>query len=179
MGEYNKAALEDADDAIEYFIDEIVENIIDNQGLEDLDINQYSDSYHHETHVDKSYSLREAAEVLGDLSDYEVDVSGLWQGMEPREAISAMAAYTYGNAVAVMFREEMERVKDAIEDADIAWDPEAEPEGLTEEEQDAWEVMSENWYQKVEKQVRHIVLVTIGKEPPERIPPGKKEWRPE
>lgn len=91
---------EDALDMIEHFDSEIADEL-DGAGEASGMINDYSggDEYHHENHVDRGYNLLEAATLLSQLSDHEETDSGLWDGLAPREAISAMAAYTYGNAV--------------------------------------------------------------------------------
>lgn len=72
------------------------------------------DDYHHGTHVDKEYDLTEAAAVLDQLSDYEETDYGLWQGLEPRRAIAAQAAYTYGNAVASCWHDIISDVNDDL-----------------------------------------------------------------
>lgn len=117
----------DALDAAEYFLDKIVEAIIDNQGDAPTDImnRQYDESYHHESHIDKSFSLIEAAHVLDDLDEFEETDSGMWEGLDPREAVKTQAAYTYGNAVSSMFTEVMQAINSAIDDAvgnEIFWD---------------------------------------------------------
>lgn len=92
----------DARDMVLYFLDQIVDQLMDSGEASD-DINndyQDGDAYHHETHVDKAYSIREAAELLDELTEFQQDDDGLWEGLSPRDAISAQAAYTYGNAVA-------------------------------------------------------------------------------
>ena len=72
----------------------------------------------HENHVDKSYTLSEAAELLDDLDDYEETDEGLWEDLSPRDAISAQAAYTYGNAVNYLFGDLTKKINkdDDIED---------------------------------------------------------------
>jgi uncharacterized membrane-anchored protein YhcB (DUF1043 family) len=99
--DYRVDASSDAADFVENFIDEVVEQLIDEGEASDDFLNDYpnGDSYHHESHVDKSYNLTEAAAVLDELRDYEETDSGLWEGLAPREAILAQAAYTYGAAV--------------------------------------------------------------------------------
>lgn len=98
--DYRSDALSDARDTLGNFIDEIAEQSRDGDVSNDL-FNDYSggDSWHHEQHVDRDYSLSESAALLDALSEFEEDDSGLWQGLEPRLAIAAQAAYTYGNAV--------------------------------------------------------------------------------
>lgn len=101
MSDYRKEARSDAADFVLNFEDEVIEQLIDKGEASDDLLNDYpgGDSYHHETHVDKCYSLSDAAEVLDSLGDFTETDSGIWQGLEPRDAISAQAAYTYGNAV--------------------------------------------------------------------------------
>lgn len=99
--DYRSEAHSDAQDTARNFIDEIVEQYVDKGGVSDDLNNDYSggDSYHHETHVDRAYSLTGAAKVLDDLREHTETDSGLWERQEPREAISTQAAFTYGNAV--------------------------------------------------------------------------------
>lgn len=113
---------EDARDTAENFLDEMCAMWRDDRELSTDLNNDYSggDSYHHETHTDKSYSLTEAAAVLDELSDHEETDSGLWEGLSPREAISAQAAYTYGNAVYGMWRELVEKLQDQLEEVQSA-----------------------------------------------------------
>lgn len=115
--DYRKNARDDAADTVEHFIDEVAEQLVEN-GKASADMyNDYPDGdrYHHETHVDRGYNLLEAAHLIGQLRDYEADDSGLWEGLEPREAISVMAAYTYGNAVYEFWRELIEKINEEVE----------------------------------------------------------------
>jgi hypothetical protein len=109
----------DAQDTARNFIDEIVEQYVDKGEVSGDLNNDYpdGDAYHHENHVDKEYSLTEAAEVLDSLSQHEETDSGLWEELEPREAISAQAAYTYGNAV---YSRWTDLVKEINDDSDLA-----------------------------------------------------------
>jgi hypothetical protein len=94
-------AISDAKDTVREFIDEIVTSLIETGEASNDLFNDYpnGDAYHHEYHVDKEYSLVEAGLLLDRLSDFEETDEGLWDGLEPRQAISCQAAYTYGNAV--------------------------------------------------------------------------------
>lgn len=156
---YAKAAEDDAREAVKYFLDDIVKAIIENEGEVDTGILDWSESYHHESHVDKSYSLLEAATLLDQLDDFEETDSGLWEGQAPREAISTQAAFTYGNAVASEFDDLMKAINEAISNADIFLAAVEEREDL------------------LNREVRMIIweAVKIG-EPP--LPKGVKEWRP-
>lgn len=125
---YYDDAVYDAKEFVREYEDEIVEQII-NHGEASTDLlNDYynADAYHRETHVDKSYSLSDADTLLHDLRDYEESDSGLWEGLEPREAISAQAAYTYGNAVYHKTVELIEEINDKA--SDIETDESAEDE---------------------------------------------------
>lgn len=72
------------------------------------------DEYHHLEHVDKEYDLLEAAMILEQLDKFEETDSGLWEGLEPRRAISCQAAYTYGNAVSYCFEELLQYIEDQL-----------------------------------------------------------------
>lgn len=143
-------AEDDARHTVDEFEDEIVEQLVrDGEASDDLG-NDYSggDRYHHETHVDKEYSLMEAAEVLDQLSEHEETDSGLWEGLPPRDAVSAQAAYTYGNAVYEEWRELIRTINEAALGREVT-----------------------------EGQARRIVrAVAAGKAPPK--PEGPKEWTP-
>jgi hypothetical protein len=171
--DYHENARDDAKEAVSYFLDEIVDEIIDgeNANTAERHITDYSDSYHHETHVDRDYNLLEAAQVLHELSEYEVDDSGLWEGLGPRRAIAAMAAYTYGNAVNSLFSDLMEDIYNAVDDAvtdeRISWEIPENVEGTDREA--AWE-------EERKRKIRGIVKKVAGLTPDR--PAGKKEWRP-
>lgn len=109
---YRDNAQSDAREMVENFVDEIVDQLIDKgEASRDL-FNDYDngDSYHHESHVDRDYDLSEAAELLQELSDHEETDSGLWQGLEPRRAISCQATYTYGNAVLAFWQDLIQQI---------------------------------------------------------------------
>ena len=118
---YYTDARSDAAETVEHFLDEIVEQIIDKGEASDDLLNDYlgGDSYHHESHVDKYYNLSDAAELLHELREHEETDDGLWQGLAPRDAIGAQAAYTYGNAVYSMFRDLIKEINEAASDAMI------------------------------------------------------------
>lgn len=159
---YPAKAKEDARDAVEYFQDDIVKAIIENEGEVDTGILDWSESYHHETHIDKSYSLLEAATLLDQLDDFEETDSGIWEGQAPREAIITQAAFTYGNAVASEFDDLMKAINEAISNADIFL-------AAVEEGEEREDLLN--------REVRMLIweAVKIG-EPP--LPKGVKEWRP-
>lgn len=101
MASYRDEAEQDAIEMVLEFETDIIDQILEDGEASDDLFNDYDngDSYHHETHVDKSYDLTEAAAILDQLGEHTETDYGLWDGLEPRQAISAQAAYTYGNAV--------------------------------------------------------------------------------
>ncbi len=118
MSEYRTEAKSDAASTAENFLDEIVNALMEDGEASDDLLNDYpsGDSYHHENHPDKDYDLQESAAILDELHRYEETDSGLWEGLEPRRAIEAQAAYTYGNAV---YGEFQDLVKEINGDSDI------------------------------------------------------------
>lgn len=128
--DYVQEAKDDAKSTAEYFIDEIVEQIQEKGKASDDLRNDYpnGDSYHHESHIDRSYALLEAANLLDQLSRYEESDNGLWQGLPPRDAVGAQAAYTYGNAVYSYWNDLIEEINDKVgeENFDVGpkdWSP--------------------------------------------------------
>lgn len=115
--DYFADARADAKSMAEEFVDEIIEKLLEGGDASTDLYNDYpnGDSYHHENHVDRDYDLSEAAELLNQLSDHEETDTGLWEGLEPRKAINAQAAYTYGNAVYAFWREIIEEINDSEE----------------------------------------------------------------
>ncbi len=111
--QYLTDAQNDAKEAVEYYLDEVVEQLLDS-GCAGTDmLNDYSDgdSYHHENHVDKSYRLTEAAELLEQLSRWEETDSGLWDRQDPRDA-STQAAFTYGTCVMSCWKALIEEINE-------------------------------------------------------------------
>lgn len=107
---YLDQARSDASDTASNFEDEIIESFMESGKASDDLLNDYSDNYHHENHIDKDYDLLEAAELLEELDEYEQTDSGLWEGLKPKDAIICQAAYTYGNAVIALFRDLIEAI---------------------------------------------------------------------
>ncbi len=108
---YRDDAFESAVDTVREFMESIIEQKINGDVSDDL-YNDYDngDAYHHENHVDKDYDLVESAAILDDLDEFEETDYGLWEGLDPRQAVSAQAAYTYGNAVYSFWREIIEEI---------------------------------------------------------------------
>ena len=148
--DYTAECESDAKEMVKYFVDQIVEQLIETGSASNDYNNDYAgvDEYHHQSHVDKEYDLTEAAQILDDLSDHEETDSGLWEGLEPRKAISCQAAFTYGNAVSSAWNDLIEKIND---DDDITKAVELHNE-LGEDT-----IMSQYLVQIVEKLVRRAV----------------------
>jgi hypothetical protein len=99
---YYQLAEEDAKMLVtDYFMDEIIEQLIENGEASDDYKNDYhnGDEIFHETIVDRDYSTEEAIELLNDLRKFEEDDYGLCERLSWDRALATIAAYTYGNAV--------------------------------------------------------------------------------
>lgn len=107
MPDYASDAREDAKETVLEFIDQVVEQLKEAGVASDDLYNDYpnGDAWHHECHVDKDYTLQEAADLLAQLSEHEEDDCGLWEGLPPVRAIKCQAAYTYGNTVYSAWRD--------------------------------------------------------------------------
>ncbi len=117
---YAHNAREDAQETVLEFIDRVVEQLIEKGEASDDLFNDYTDGdgWHHECHVDKAYTLLEAANVLEQLSEHVENDYGLWEGLQPIQAIGCQAAYTYGNAVYSAWRELIAIINCAYQDLD-------------------------------------------------------------
>lgn len=131
---YAYDARDDAKETVLEFINQVVEQLEQGSDASDDLFNDYpdGDAWHNESHVDKDYTLREAAEVLHQLSEHKEDDYGLWESLPPVRAVIAQAAYTYGNAVYAAWRELIDHINceytnleepesDDIDDAVRAW----------------------------------------------------------
>lgn len=120
---HTTSAIMAAQATAENYLDEIVGMLLDKGKASNDLLNDYPDGdiYHHENHVDISYSLSEAADLLGELHAHVETDSGLWDGQEPRDAVCAQAAYTYGNAVMHYFQNLIHDINDQFdEDEEMA-----------------------------------------------------------
>ena len=106
------------DDVTREAVDFIVEysEMIEEGLVDDAEFNYNEmdnlDQAFHESIVDRAYSLEDAAYVLEHTNNEETD-SGLWEGQDMRSAMSACAAYSYGNDVWQELVEQYENLKDA------------------------------------------------------------------
>ncbi len=117
--DYIAEAKSNAQSTATLYFDNIMEQLLDNEELSDDLFNDYprGDEHHNCYHVDSSgYSLKEATNLIYQLDEYEETDSGLWEGLECKEAVIAIAAYTYGNAIMSFWREIIKEIK---EDPDV------------------------------------------------------------
>jgi len=89
------------------FIPEIVDYFINDGEVPNDMNNDYAngDGIFHETITDTEYDTDEAMEILQELSSFEEDDSGLWEGKDWDDILRIKAAYTFGNAVASEFED--------------------------------------------------------------------------
>lgn len=195
---YPLQAEEDAKDAVENFIDEIVGQIVEKGEASDDMNNDYDngDSYHHENHTDKSYNLLEAATLLDQLSEHEETDYGLWEGVkDPRKAVEVQAAYTYGNAVYSEWTDQIstinENVKEVLEEfaekkteMEIHRDALAAVEGgedWTEEKAEKLRGLEGGlraFDRRVKRAIEDSVYSTIERKKRSRHGEGPREWSP-
>ncbi len=113
--DYRQDAKDDALETVKNFQDQIVEQLIQKgEASKDL-FNDYldGDAYHHDYHAN-DYDLLESATLLHQLSEDKETDRGLWQGLDPEQAICAQASYTYSNAVMSEFQGLIEGLNDAF-----------------------------------------------------------------
>jgi len=121
--DYAREAEEDAAMLItDYFLDEIIDKIIDS-GEASADINNdydNGDGIFHEVITDRPYSLDDAAELLIQLYRHAEEDTGLWEGETNVDRLAEIqAAYTYGNAVWNEFSDLITEINDEVDDIKI------------------------------------------------------------
>lgn len=193
---YAQEADDDAKEMVEHYLDEIVEQILESGEASNDLYNDYTngDSYHHEQHVDRHYSLLEAAKLLDQLSSYEETDPGLWQGLEPREAVTAQAAYTYGNAVYSEWQNLIEKINEEAGSLMSELQDERQEKiedlkerlqtpNLTEQQeellQEQLEAIEDDglFHEEIKNKIKRAVAIAAGLK--KRRPEGPKEWEPD
>lgn len=116
---YQQEAEDDAANLVlEYFMDEIVDQIID-KGEASADINNdydNGDGIFYETIVDRSYHLTDAAELLSQLYRH----AEKWNGETDVDRIAEIqAAYAYGNAVGAELDDLITDINNEVDDIKI------------------------------------------------------------
>jgi len=106
----------------DYFMDEIIDQIIDTGEASDDINNDYDngDGIFHEVIIDRPYSLDEAAELLIQLYRHAEEDHGLWEGETDVDRIAEIqAAFTYGNAVWAEFDDLITDINNEVDDIKI------------------------------------------------------------
>lgn len=97
----------------------------------DFDYNDIDDldAYWHESIVDRAYTVADAEYILDNCENEETD-SGIWEGLDYRDEMSARAAFSYSNdvwfACATLYDEIKERMQELIDDENMDADVAAE-----------------------------------------------------
>jgi hypothetical protein len=143
---YRQEAKDDAANLVlEYFMDEIIDQIVDN-GEASADINNdyaNGDDIFHETIVDRSYHPTDAAELLSQLYRHAEEDTWLWNGETDVDRIAEIqAAYTYGNAVWDEFDTLIMNIN-SLDIDDIKFETAIECLGLQPDDIDGYEKMEE------------------------------------
>jgi len=94
---YTQRVYEEARDLILDNKDTFKQPMINNKSFS-LDEIDSLDRLFHETVVDRDYNLKEALFIITNTENEETD-EGLWEGLDWRETVSTIAAYSYGNDV--------------------------------------------------------------------------------
>ena len=138
--DYRANADYDAREFIDNFTEEIIEELeammSNPMGVIDRDRAQ---TWLHEYITDREYDLLSAAQLLDQLSEHCESDSGLWQGQEPRDAISTQAAFTYRNAVYSIVRSYLENIVSEYQ----GFEPEDEDDSDEKQQEDARAMIKE------------------------------------
>ena len=107
----------DAQDIISNYIEEIAEMLIDD-GEASTDL--YNDYNNMDANISESDSYghnpSDAIEIIDELSEFEEEDGGLWEGCRDyREILSAIAHYTYTNALYHEIESMIESINDTID----------------------------------------------------------------
>lgn len=103
---YLEDAREDASRVAKDHVDVIARKLVEYDDL--TEIYEFDED---RVYQDLDLGLLEAAQLLDELSEYTETDSGLWESLEPRQAVVCQAHYTYGNAVEGQFRRLMKSLE--------------------------------------------------------------------
>lgn len=113
--DYKTQVDEEASSFISDHEDMIIEAVKDSASWDYNDIHGLDTSWH-ECITDRCYSSMEAAFVIDNCENEETD-TGLWEGLDLRQQLSAMAAYSYANDVWFACKDFYEQIKEDVEEA--------------------------------------------------------------
>ena len=132
MGQWNDEARQCSLDIVEESLGEIAEQIADFNG--EIAVHKLAELVHLDRSIhewvggqDVPKNLIEAAQIIKELEEYNPHDSGLWEGLEPIEAVKAMGYFHFERAVTVMCYEMLEEILaldfgDANENGDLIQD---------------------------------------------------------
>lgn len=118
---YAAEAMSDAWIVIRDNVDAIVDHIVDYRVVPDQPY-EVGDLQGGLDDSGKDCDLREAAEILWELSEHEETDGGLWEGLPLKEAVCVMASLTYKNAVVDAVRRLLRGVAAEVEIGDFLFD---------------------------------------------------------
>jgi len=129
MSDYREEAYSDAKSIIEDNMEAVTDAICGPYGKVDA-YRDLPDSAVDEIADSNGYlNPGDAVELLTELDKYEETDSGLWSGLDWRDTLRSIAAFTYRNAVAAFLDEILDAINEAVDD----WEPE-KPEPKDEDE---------------------------------------------
>ena len=172
MVDYYDEVRKEAVDFIEEVMDEVAESL---KNGEDYLLDGDVEDRFFECVTDRSYTLSDAAFVIDHSNNVETD-SGLWEGMPPKEAIEAQAAFTFSNDVHSKVEEIYEDLKSTYDDNygevyddlmerhknDVKADPDDDDYDATEDAEEAAVVFTKEYFE--EEYGNSIPVVTDKKE---------------
>ena len=172
MVDYYDEVRKEAVDFIEEVMDEVAESLKNGENyLLDGDVeDRFSECV-----TDRSYTLSDAAFVIDHSNSVETD-SGLWEGMSPKEAIEAQAAFTFSNDVRSEVEDIYEDLKSTYDDNygevyddlmerhknDVKADPDDDDYDATEDAEEAAVVFTKEYFE--EEYGNSVPVVTDKKE---------------
>jgi predicted RNase H-like nuclease (RuvC/YqgF family) len=106
--EYHNALDNDAEEFVDNYYDDFLDEIKGGYATRHFFDSFIDDDGKLHSHIDEYLSLHEAVDIIENCDNEETD-SGLWEGMSPKEAIIAMAFWSYRLDI-------MEKVKELFKD---------------------------------------------------------------
>jgi len=111
---YDREIEEEAYDFIFDHDEMIVQALKDDADWDYNDIDDLDQAWH-ECIVDRGYTIEDAAYIISECHNEETD-SGIWEGLDAGEALSAQAAYSYANDVWFKCEELYNELKDKMQE---------------------------------------------------------------
>ncbi len=116
--DWDHEAYKSARSMLAEFVDTVASMAEDGNVSDNLNDYPGGDRYHNENNH-PGYTLSVAADLLDQLhKDLETD-AGLWEGLQPMDAVCCQATYTYANAVISRWREYIGDLNEALDSPTI------------------------------------------------------------